>query len=70
MVFHVHDRRQCWDCGGLGIVARSVSLRVTEATLQALGWRFIEPNGRMLCPECRWKRRDRPTVVEPRLPGV
>ncbi len=56
-VFHVHDRRECWDCRGQGVVAYAISLRIVERVLVAIGWRFLEPNGRMVCPECAWKRR-------------
>jgi len=55
--FHTHDRRICWDCGGVGIVARAISLRVVERTLGQLGWRFLEPQGRMVCSSCAWERR-------------
>lgn len=55
-VFHTHDRRVCWDCRGEGIVAGAVSLKIVERTLLLLGWRFLEPGGRMICPECRWAR--------------
>jgi hypothetical protein len=56
-VVHYHDKRRCWDCGGEGVVAHSVSIHVTERALQAIGWRFLEQGGRMVCSECAWKRR-------------
>jgi hypothetical protein len=56
-IVHIHDRRACWDCQGLGIVHGSISIKITEKTLVALGWRFLEAGGRMVCSECAWKRR-------------
>jgi hypothetical protein len=56
-MFHVHDRRSCWDCGGLGICPAAISIKNVERALVLLGWRFLEPNGRMVCPECAEKRR-------------
>jgi hypothetical protein len=44
-------------CGGEGIVARAISIKIVERTLQSIGWRFLEPGGRMICPECRWRAR-------------
>lgn len=57
-VVHQHDRRTCWDCGGQGVVVGALSLRTVEAVLRSLGWRFLEDRGRMICSECRWKRRE------------
>ena len=47
-----HDERTCWDCNGIGLVANSVSLAITEKTLCLIGWRFLEPHGRMVCSSC------------------
>jgi hypothetical protein len=55
-IVHTHDRRICWDCGGIGIVAQSISLKITDRTLALLGWRYLEPGGRMICSECRRNR--------------
>lgn len=49
-------RRSCWDCDGIGLVIGSVSRQVTDDTLRLLGWRFLEPGGRMVCPDCVWVR--------------
>lgn len=62
-VVHRHDRRECWDCGGLGIAAGAVSLRVTERALVAIGWRFLEPGGRMVCSDCAWARRQKGAIA-------
>jgi hypothetical protein len=60
-VVHTHDRRICWHCGGQGIVAGAISLRIVERTLMMIGWRYVnEPGGRMICPECRAIRRHPP----------
>lgn len=56
-IFHVHDSRTCWDCGGLGLVNGAISIKVVEGVLQRLGWRFLEPGGRMVCSDCAWDRR-------------
>lgn len=56
-IVHKHDHRFCWDCDALGVVARSISQVITDRTLQLLGWRYLEPHGRMVCPECAQKRR-------------
>jgi hypothetical protein len=63
-IAHTHDRRVCWICGGQGIVAGAVSLRVLDQTLTRLGWRYLnEPGGRMVCPECRWRRHQRDILI-------
>ena len=56
MVFHVHDNRECWNCGVLGVVAGSISIRQTEDELIARGWHWLEFRGRMLCPTCFCRR--------------
>ena len=57
-ISHIHDHRVCWDCGGTGMVARSVSQLSTDQVLHAIGWRYLEPHGRMICPDCRTRRRE------------
>jgi hypothetical protein len=65
-VFHVHNRRTCWDCNGVGQVGGAISLRVTEKVLYSIGWRFLadtndelsrERTIRMVCPDCALIRR-------------
>lgn len=56
--WHRHDRMNCWDCGGVGIVANAISHGVLHSALRAIGWRYVDgPDGPMRCPECHWKRR-------------
>lgn len=63
-VWHRHDKRTCWDCNEVGIAHKSVSLKLTEKVLCRIGWRFLEPDGRMICPECVFKRQ------QIRIPGM
>jgi hypothetical protein len=72
-IAHTHDRRICWDCCGVGIVARSVSQKSTDKALKMIGWRYIEPKGRMGCPGCWHARMERAQGaqvdhLQPRLP--
>lgn len=57
-MFHVHNSRICWDCGGERIVANAISIKVVNRALAAIGWRQLETDGRMVCSECAWKRRE------------
>jgi hypothetical protein len=57
---HCHsrgDRRGCWDCHGQIRVASPCCLGMVEKVATMLGWRFLETEGRMVCPECATKRR-------------
>jgi hypothetical protein len=56
--------RWCWRCNTREIVAGSTSRALTDLTLQRLGWRFMEPGGRMLCQACRHATDWRPAFID------
>ena len=47
------NHRTCWSCQGKIEVSAPCCLGMVEHVALMLGWRFIEPEGRMLCPDCR-----------------